>query len=122
MPLSFREADQLQKLWGRMVSCARPSTPATGTCSPVYKGSGGLPTRRRLPTCPTTSAEFPFVGKLSGVGTRTCRVESSLLDTSSPCKRHFRLPRLRFTGDFGHVDLYRVRSYAARAQRHVDCG
>src|ERR1017187_8144851 len=32
------------------------------------RGSGGLPTRRRLPTCPTTSAEFPFVGKLSGIG------------------------------------------------------
>src|ERR1035438_3769072 len=41
---------------------------ATGACWPVYKGPGGLPTRRRLPTCPTTSAEFPFVGKLSGIG------------------------------------------------------
>src|ERR1035438_1178909 len=38
------------------------------------RGSGGLPTRRRLTTCPTTSAEFPFVGKLSGVGRSTARI------------------------------------------------
>src|ERR1039458_2797280 len=29
---------------------------ATGASWPVYKGSGGLPTRRRLPTCPTIRA------------------------------------------------------------------
>src|ERR1035438_10186899 len=49
----------------------------TGSCAPVGNrrlltclqgGSGGLPTRRRLPTCPTTSAGFPSVGKLSDVG------------------------------------------------------
>src|ERR1035441_7402245 len=27
------------------------------------RGSGGLPTRRRLPTCPTTSARIPVRGK-----------------------------------------------------------
>jgi hypothetical protein len=29
---------------------------------------GGLTTRRRFPTCPTTSAEFPFPGKVCGIG------------------------------------------------------
>ena len=31
------------------------------------KASGGLTTRRRLPTCPTTSAEFPFARKLNDI-------------------------------------------------------
>jgi hypothetical protein len=49
-----------------MVSCAPVGNRRLW---PVYKAvPGGLPTRRRLPTCPTTSAEFPFVGKLSGIG------------------------------------------------------
>src|ERR1019366_5229082 len=55
---------------GRMVSCARPrgypGQPAPAAC--VRAVPGGLPTRRRLPTCPTTSVEFPFLGKLSGIG------------------------------------------------------
>src|ERR1035438_6238376 len=38
---------------------------ATGARAGLFaRGSGGLPTRRRLPTCPTTSAQFPFGGKL----------------------------------------------------------
>jgi len=34
-------------------------------CGGSTRGSGGLPTRRRLPICPTTSAAFPIPGKLS---------------------------------------------------------
>src|ERR1035441_7798516 len=51
------------------------------SCAPVgnrrllglfTRGSGGFPTRRRFPTCPTTSAEFPCAGKPSGIG-HECR-------------------------------------------------
>ena len=38
--------------------------PAPGAC--VRAVPGGLQTRRRLQTCPTTSVEFRFPGKLCG--------------------------------------------------------
>src|ERR1035441_5725104 len=63
-------SNNLHELWGRMVSCA----PVGNRRLLATGGSGGLPTRRRLPTCPTTSAEFPSVRKLSGAGTHACRV------------------------------------------------
>jgi hypothetical protein len=44
---------------------------ATGGCrARLQRISGGLPTRRRLTTCPTTSAEFPSVGKVCGIGAK----------------------------------------------------
>src|ERR1017187_2370157 len=43
-------------LWGRMVSCAPVWKPAPG--GHLETSAGGLPTRRRLPTCPT-SRHFP---------------------------------------------------------------
>ena len=47
---------------------------ATGALGPFVPAvPGGLPTRRRFPTCPTTSAEFPFLGKLSGIGQECLR-------------------------------------------------
>src|SRR6266702_3541371 len=54
-----------------MASCAPVGNRRPLAC--FTRGSGGLATRRRLPTCPTTSAEFAFVGKVSGIGRNRLR-------------------------------------------------
>ena len=44
---------------------ARRLAAGAGHLFPI--GSGGLPTRRRLTTCPTTSAQLPTLRKLCGI-------------------------------------------------------
>jgi len=67
---------------------------ATGACWPVYRGSAGLTSRRTqsvpLPTCRTTSAEFQFVGKLSGIG-QDC-LPHAQGQLTHPCRRRRDLP------------------------------
>ena len=70
MPLGFRETKQPVLIVGQdgilRATQRVPRQPAPAAM--FAKGLGGLPTRRRLPTCPTTSAAFPILGKLSGIG------------------------------------------------------
>jgi len=54
------------------MDCGAGLNPGAPVFQPALVGlftgdPGGLPTRRRLKTCPTTSTEFPFLGKLSGI-------------------------------------------------------
>jgi hypothetical protein len=62
------KSEHVGKVWGRMASCA-PVVNRRRPC-PYSSAPGGLPTRRRLTTCPTTRAEFPFARKLSGIEAR----------------------------------------------------
>ena len=65
MPLSFRGTEHPAWIVGQDGILRAGWQPAPAACVPAVPG--GLPTRRRLPTCPTTSTEFPFPGKLSGI-------------------------------------------------------
>jgi hypothetical protein len=70
MPLSFRGTEHPAWIVGQdgiLRAGWQPALVGLFTGDP-----GGLPTRRRLPTCPTTSVEFLFLGKLSGIG-HPCR-------------------------------------------------
>ena len=61
MPRVFRDAAQPALIVGQdgiLRAGWQPAPDGLFTRSP-----GGLPTRSRLPTCPTTSAAFPFVAK-----------------------------------------------------------
>ena len=65
MPLSFRGTEHPAWIVGQdgiLRAGFQPALVGLFTGDP-----GGLPTRRRLKTCPTTSTEFPFLGKLSGI-------------------------------------------------------
>src|ERR1019366_3820267 len=66
MSLSFRGAEHPAFIVGQDGILRAGWQPAPAAL--VTRDSGGLRTRRRLPTCPTTSAEFPFVRELSGIG------------------------------------------------------
>src|SRR5450755_387153 len=55
----------MHPMWGRMVSCAPVGN--RRLLASLTKASGGLPTRRRLPACPTSAAGFAASGKLSAV-------------------------------------------------------
>jgi hypothetical protein len=70
MPLTFRGTEHPAWIVGQdgiLRAGCQPALVGLFTGDP-----GGLPTRRRLPTCPTTSVEFPFLGKLSGIGHSDC--------------------------------------------------
>src|SRR5271157_5871263 len=82
MPLSFREAKQPELVVGQDGILRAGCQPAPAGL--FTRGSGGLPTRRRLPTCPTTSAEFPLVGKLSGIGRKRLPHVQSIVSGTSP--------------------------------------
>src|ERR1035437_9864416 len=66
MPLSFPETERPALIVGQDGILRAGWQPAPNV--QFTRGSGGLPTRRRLPTCPTTCAEFADLGKLSGIG------------------------------------------------------
>jgi hypothetical protein len=87
MPVSYYEAEQPALIlcgagWYPARDPGVPRQPAPA--GPFTEGSGGLPTRRRLPTCPTISAGFPVLGKLSGIG-HFCRPTRR-----HPCRRGLR--------------------------------
>ena len=70
MPLSFRGVEHPAWIVGQdciLRAGFQPALVGRFTGDP-----GGLPNRQTqrvpLPTCPTTSVEFPFLGKLSGIG------------------------------------------------------
>src|ERR1035441_3066475 len=66
MPFSFRETEQPALVVGQDGILRAGWQPAPAGL--FTGGPDGLTTRRRLPTCPTTSAEYPLLGKLSGIG------------------------------------------------------
>ena len=80
MPLSFREGEQPALIVGQDGILRAGWQPAPAGLFTM--ASGGLTTRRRLPTCPTTSAEFPFARKLSGIG----------LQPANPCEARTLFP------------------------------
>jgi len=65
MPLSFRGTEHPAWIVGQDGILRAGWQPAPAAC--VRADPGGFPTRHRFLTCPTTSVEFPFLGKLSGV-------------------------------------------------------
>ena len=77
------------ELWGRFLTCGgllirlphlyAPATALENRHHSLrlcrYAGQDGIlraTQRVPLPTCPTTSVEFPFLGKLSGIGFAAC--------------------------------------------------
>src|ERR1035437_4228405 len=83
MPLSFPETERPALIVGQDGILRAGWQPAPNV--QFTRGSGGLPTRRRLPTCPTTCAEFADLGKPSGIGPSACHARlraffSRLLD------------------------------------------
>jgi hypothetical protein len=65
MSFSFREGEHPALIVGQDGILRAGWQPAPAGL--FTKASGGLSTRRRLPTCPTTSAEFPFARKLNDI-------------------------------------------------------
>jgi hypothetical protein len=91
MPLSFRGTEHPAWIVGQDCILRAGWQPAPGAFVPAVPG--GLPTRRRFPTCPTTSAEFPFLGKLSGIGHSClpgCPLGLALLPTLPSTQCHSR--------------------------------
>jgi len=104
---------RLAAMRGRVVSCARPrgypGQPAPAVC--VRAAPGGLQTRCRLKTCPTTYPEFPFPRK-PGANHQGSR---SVIDLRFRARRGFdrhhrhrsrerrKGSRRRWTSSFGHA-------------------
>src|ERR1017187_3525605 len=61
MPLSFRGTEHPAWIVGQDGILRAGWQPAPAAC--VRAVPSGLPTRRRFPTCPATSVEFPVLGK-----------------------------------------------------------
>src|ERR1035437_500245 len=71
MPLSFPETERPALIVGQDGILRAGWQPAPNV--QFTRGSGGLPTRRRLPTCPTISAEFCGFGKTKWYWASACQ-------------------------------------------------
>ncbi len=65
MPRSFLETEHPALIVGQDCILRAGSQPALAAC--VRAVPGGLPTRRRIQSCPTSSAGFPVRRMLSGI-------------------------------------------------------
>jgi hypothetical protein len=79
---------RLAAMRGRMVSCARPRGYAgqPALVGLLTSDSGGLPTRRRLKTCPTVLAGFQVLGKVCGIAP-LCWATLRRIEPNVPCRR-----------------------------------
>src|ERR1035438_2606113 len=81
-----------------MVSCTPVGNRRLLAC--LRRVPAGSPTRRRLPTCPTTSAAFTFVGKLNDIGLAACAWASAARTgrAALACTRRSLMPLTRCGG------------------------